>query len=294
MNFSKYLNTPRKYINIIIDRVKKKYPCKLAIVAIVKNEAPYILEWLEYHKLVGVNKFYIYDNESTDNIKELLEPYIKSKELVYKYIPGSCQQIKAYSDAIDRYRFDTKYMAFIDVDEFILPVNMEESLIDILDNIFAKDAHTGGVSIQWCVYGSSGYKVKPEGLVIENYLFHAGKEALKKNNINSHVKTIANPRLIKKADCHKPLFWQGYYSVNTDGDIVNSFCMDGCHWDKLRINHYFSKSYEEFIKKCERGRATQPLSIKRSYSEFYAHDFNDVKDTTILRYLPVLKEKLQK
>ena len=40
--------------------------------------------------------------------------------------------------------------------------------------------------------------------------------------------------------------------------------------------------------------ATHPLSIKRSYSEFYVHDFNDVKDTMILRYLPALKEKLQK
>lgn len=152
-------------------------------------------------------------------------------------------QIKAYQDAILKYKFHNKYMAFIDVDEFLLPIS-GENIFDIVDNIIGENHHIGGLAVQWCVYGSSGHKTKPEGLVIENYLFHAGKEALKKNKINSHVKTIANPRLIKKADCHKPLFWQGYYSVNTDGDIVNSFFMDGCHWDKLRINHYFSKSYE--------------------------------------------------
>lgn len=293
MNIKKYKNIIRKHINLIVNKYKKHYQNNLAIVAIIKDEAPYIREWIEFHKLAGVDKFYIYNNESTDNIEEVLNPYIKNGLVTYKYFPGEAMQIKAYQDAILKYKFHNKYMAFIDVDEFLLPIS-GENIFDIVDNIIGENHHIGGLAVQWCVYGSSGHKTKPEGLVIENYLFHAGKEALKKNKINSQVKTIANPRLINKADCHKPLFWQGYYSVNTDGDIVNSFCMDGCHWDKLRINHYFSKSYEEFIKKCERGKATHPLSIKRSYSEFYAHDFNDVKDTTILRYLPVLKEKLQK
>ena len=293
MNIKKYKNIIRKHINLIVNKYKKHYQNNLAIVAIIKDEAPYIREWIEFHKLAGVDKFYIYNNESTDNIEEVLNPYIKNGLVTYKYFPGEAMQIKAYQDAILKYKFHNKYMAFIDVDEFLLPIS-GENIFDIVDNIIGENHHIGGLAVQWCVYGSSGHKTKPEGLVIENYLFHAGKEALKKNKINSQVKTIANPRLINKADCHKPLFWQGYYSVNTDGDIVNSFCMDGCHWDKLRINHYFSKSYEEFIKKCERGRATHPLSIKRSYSDFYAHDFNDVKDTTILRYLPVLKEKLQK
>ena len=43
------------------------YKNKLSFVAIVKNEAPYIVEWIEFHRLVGVDKFYIYDNESSEN-----------------------------------------------------------------------------------------------------------------------------------------------------------------------------------------------------------------------------------
>ena len=49
----------------------------ISIVLIVKNEARYIREWLEYHFLIGVDHVYIYDNDSTDGIHALLAPYIK-------------------------------------------------------------------------------------------------------------------------------------------------------------------------------------------------------------------------
>ena len=42
---------------------------EMGMVAIAKNEGPYIREWIEYHKLVGFTIFYIYDNDSTDNTK---------------------------------------------------------------------------------------------------------------------------------------------------------------------------------------------------------------------------------
>ena len=48
----------------------------LAIVVIIKNEGKDIAEWIDYHIIAGVSKFYIYDNESTDNTKEILQPYI--------------------------------------------------------------------------------------------------------------------------------------------------------------------------------------------------------------------------
>lgn len=69
---------------------------KLSFVAIIKNEAPYIIEWIEYHRLVGVEKFYIYDNGSTDNIKDILTPYISNNTVVYHEFPGKEMQLSAY------------------------------------------------------------------------------------------------------------------------------------------------------------------------------------------------------
>ena len=54
----------------------------LSITAVLQNEAPYIKEWIEYHRLVGVERFYIYDNESTDNVKEILKPYIDLENFI--------------------------------------------------------------------------------------------------------------------------------------------------------------------------------------------------------------------
>ncbi|MDR0796472.1 MAG: glycosyltransferase family 92 protein, partial [Tannerella sp.] len=50
----------------------------LTVCAIAKNEGPYFKEWIEWHQKIGVEKFYIYDNESGDHTKEVLEPYIES------------------------------------------------------------------------------------------------------------------------------------------------------------------------------------------------------------------------
>ena len=93
----------------------------LAVVAIMKNEGPYIKEWLNYHLLAGVNHFFIYDNESEDNLKEILQPYIDAGLVTYIFYPGEMIQTPAYNDAVNDFRFFCRYMAFIDADEFILP-----------------------------------------------------------------------------------------------------------------------------------------------------------------------------
>ena len=45
----------------------------LTISAIMKNEGPYLKEWLEFHHMVGVEHFFLYDNNSDDKTREILE-----------------------------------------------------------------------------------------------------------------------------------------------------------------------------------------------------------------------------
>jgi hypothetical protein len=51
-------------------------------------------EWSAHHKLIGVEKFIIYDNESADNLKEILQPYIDSREVVYIFYAGNYLQFQ--------------------------------------------------------------------------------------------------------------------------------------------------------------------------------------------------------
>ena len=94
----------------------------LAVCAIAKNEGPYFREWIEWHLAQGVEKFYIYDNESTDGTREVLQPYIERGVVDYRYWPGYRRQLAAYDDCMDRYRFAARWIAFIDLDEFIVPL----------------------------------------------------------------------------------------------------------------------------------------------------------------------------
>ena len=66
----------------------RKYPFYLTLCAIAKNEGRYLQEWIEYHKMLGVEKFFIYDNESADNTRKILQPYIVTKLVEYCYFPG--------------------------------------------------------------------------------------------------------------------------------------------------------------------------------------------------------------
>ncbi|MBQ4405038.1 MAG: glycosyltransferase family 92 protein [Selenomonadaceae bacterium] len=93
----------------------------LAVVAILKDEGNYLKEWLDYHLLAGVDHFYLYDNDSSDNQAEVAKPYIEAGLVDYFSLPGKAMQMVAYNDAVKRFKFHCRYMAFIDLDEFVYP-----------------------------------------------------------------------------------------------------------------------------------------------------------------------------
>lgn len=76
---------------------------KVSIGAIFKNEALYLKEWIEFHRIVGVEHFYLYNNNSDDNYREVLEPYIKRNIVTLVDWPKNQAQIEAYKDCIHKY-----------------------------------------------------------------------------------------------------------------------------------------------------------------------------------------------
>ena len=54
-----------------------RFPYDLAICAIIRNEGKFIREWIEWHVMMGVSKFYLYDNDSDDDTASVLRPYVQ-------------------------------------------------------------------------------------------------------------------------------------------------------------------------------------------------------------------------
>src|SRR5688572_19091525 len=83
------------------------------------NHAPYLREWIEFHTLVGFERFFLYDNGSTDESAEVLAPYVEAGRVEVHLWPGVARQAAAFSDCVARHRDDARWIAFIDVDEFM-------------------------------------------------------------------------------------------------------------------------------------------------------------------------------
>lgn len=276
-------------VNYLKSQEKNKvFKYELGIVTIAKNEGPYIQEWIEFHKLVGVNRFYFYDNESNDNTREVLDKYIQDSSVKYTKVPGKAQQLPAYNDAISKYKDECRYLAFIDMDEYIVPSIPFKPLPTLVNEIIERYGKgAAGIGINWAIYGSSGHINKPIGLITENYT----KRGKNSHFGNAHIKTICNPRLISYyVSPHYPIYKLGGYSIDESGTKkVFVWFNDNCQYKNLRINHYFSKSKEEYIAKQKRGLADR--TGKYDMSKFYQYDLNDIEDYIMKPYIPELKKK---
>lgn len=246
----------------------KNFKYGLAVLAIIKNEGPYLREWIEFHKMMGVDKFFIYDNESNDNTKEILEPYIKSGLVEYTYFPGQKMQLPAYNDWLQKHKFDVKWLAIIDLDEFIVP-KKHNSIKEYLAGL---DRGVSQVLINWLMFGSNGHKTKPDGLVIESY--------------TKRAKETPNHKAIIKP--YQVCFIAVHGHAVAGRTIKPSI-------DIIRTHHYFCKSFEEYSLKAGRGDVfygSKAALHNYNIKNFKGCDKNEVVDTAALRFLPELKRNL--
>lgn len=259
--------------------------------SISKNEGPYIKEWIEYHKLVGIKKFYFYDNESDDNTKDIIEPYINDETVTYKFIKGKAQQIPVYNDAIHRYKKECRYLAFIDMDEYIVPSEPFKKIDVIISDIINKYGKgASGVGLNWAIYGSSGHESTPKGLITENFI----KRGNNNHYGNAHIKTICNPRLVSYyLSSHYAIYKLGAYSVDETGcKKLYVWFNDNPQYKNLRINHYFTKSKEQYIQKKSRGLGDRLGEY--DMSKFHQYDLNDVDDFVMKQYIEVLEKNTER
>ncbi len=241
----------------------------LAVCAIAKNEGQYFKEWLDWHIAQGVDKFYIYDNSSEDDTAAVLKPYVDKGIVEYINWPGVAMQLPAYDDCLERHRFDSRWIAFIDLDEFIVPVKYS-TLRDFLQDAEQYSA----VEINWLIYGSGGAKEHEPGRVMQR--FH--KHSVGNHILNRHVKSIVDPRRVcNMIGCHEAARIRGNAADSHLRPLKRSFRDREPQQDVIKINHYAVKSYEEFLEKRARGRARGRIRM-RELEYFDRFDLNDIED----------------
>jgi hypothetical protein len=263
----------------------------LSVCAIYRDEARYLAEWIELHRLVGVERFFLYDNFSVDDHNQVLAPYVEQGIVTVHDWPVDRGQRPAYDDCLERHRSDSRWIAFLDLDEFLFsPTGRPVS------ELLVGYESAPGVGVNWAMFGTSGHRTEPDGLVIENYV-------MRRHDIteNCPYKSIVDPKRTVK------LGGNVHFFVYTEGKAVDENHAPVGDWrprsateflsySRLRINHYMMKSEEGYRAKRARGRADNGEAEPNIPDDVFSRrvrDFNQERDTTITTlYLPRLREAL--
>ncbi len=267
---------------------EKKY--KVSICAIFKNEAPYLKEWLEFNHLVGIEHFYMYNNNSEDDYLSVLKPYIDSGLVTLIQWPFNQQQMQCYKDCIFKYSSDTKWLGFIDIDEFIVP----KSTDNIYDFLKKFEKKYGAVNIYWKLFGTSGLIERDKnGLVTEDFTVCWPKYCdIGKCFFNTAFKF--DGKTLKNNILHH-ICWTKICVFNVPPvNVFGKFSFNGRHIAKsynfpVQINHYFTKSLSEYAEKRAKGDVyfrDNPHNL----DYFYEHEMKCTSvDFSAYKYLVKLK-----
>ncbi len=221
----------------------------------IKNETPYLAEWIEFHLLQGFDHFIFYDNNSTDGLKECMAPYLEEgiieiREYPRFLIPRARSGPKGAKNfwvmdyCIREQRKKSKWIHFHAIDEFIF-CDRDETFASYL----TKFEKFGGLSVEWEIINSSNHLTKPHGLVIENY-FQTIEDP------ERHVKTVIQPDRVRNTigNPHNFVFKNGYCAVDENFEQVeNAFRYGKPRSLEVHSHHYVTRSREEYLVKVGKG-----------------------------------------
>jgi hypothetical protein len=276
---------------------------KLVISVMVRNEEPYLDEWLEFHRMMGVEHFYIYDNGSSDGTVAKLRQSSHADRITlidwanflfgWEGVAGPLGRMQrlAMLHSIANYGHLTEWMAFVDADEFLFPAKTG-TLLDILDEYDDLES----LSVYWNMFGTSNHLAKPDGLVTENFTRRSRRRAGPHKNL-CRVKTIVRPRAVRGVhNTHTLILQNGYPESWTEKRVHIGFADHRPqHFSDeiVRINHYYSKSKLEYYKRRGAPKEGARRDFRSNDGLLNYIDQDTVEDLTIQRFVPELKRRLK-
>ncbi|MGB0658628.1 MAG: glycosyltransferase family 2 protein [Mangrovicoccus sp.] len=282
-----------------IDRAER------VIIACMKDEGPYILEWLAFHRSIGFDHFVIYTNDCQDPTADILDHLAKSGWVTHidnSNWHGQSPQQAALNKAIKLPVIrDSTWILHIDVDEF---ANIRHGA-GILDNLLDQMPEASNIALTWRLFGNNGVDHLAQRKVIDQFTRCAPSYCPKPHTAWGFKTLTKNLGIYGKLSCHRPtkpaldrldeLHW-----FNGSGQPMGrEVAMKGWRsnlrtigYDLVQLNHYALRSRDSFLIKRQRGRA---LHVDRKIGANYwaRMDWNDHVDLSIQRHLPRLRAEMQ-
>lgn len=217
---------------------------RVGIIAIAKGENLYLKEWINWHLGLGFNHIIIGLND------DVFKPLITNPRVTYKNYSGVDKvQALAYTEMYQEYRKDYDWIAFFDIDEFVM-LDGYTSIQDFLQNF---DCDVVRLS---CLHYSDGDMLDTDG----DYSVLSRFKEEYRTSLDTFVKSFINTRVELNG---RKIYGHGIYDKSLDArNALNDPCecfnqhttriVDKVAW----INHYPTKTVGEYIRqKYKRGGA---------------------------------------
>lgn len=222
---------------------RKSSPTKehsLCVCTMLRNQARFLPEWVMYHARLGVDRWFIYDNNSDDDLENAVGSLVSANHNVTRHSwPWIKSQEAGFAHCALRARDSCQWVGFIDVDEFFhVPSNTRFSLQSVISKYTSKNTSIAEIRT-WCrSFGPSGLKEHPEKGVTIGYTCRTATAERHKSIINPEA---LNSSLINVV--HHFHLKPGYRHVTM-------------RTNTLVINHYKYQVWEVFKEKFYRRVAT--------------------------------------
>lgn len=309
----------RRAFAALLERTQPRYPMleapavplpndNIVVITSMKNEAPFILEWIAWHRAVGAEHFLVYTNDCTDQTNPMLDRLaqmglVTRLENPFNREGGQKPQRGALNDAIRQpiVRNSDWYLV-IDCDEF-LNVHVGDGT---MQGMLAAMNNPDIVSMTWRFFGNGNVHAYEDRPVTEQFV-RCAPEYLPRPRLGWGFKSMARPSgPSDKIGVHRPLDLDQNRDirwVNGSGRIMPEKSMGNSTWfsrkasigyDMVTLNHYILRSAESFLVKRERGRINH-VDQDQGLAYWTARNYSTETDTRAAQFMaqrvaPVLAE----
>ncbi|OBY25692.1 glycosyltransferase family 2 protein [Leisingera sp. JC1] len=278
---------------------------RTAIVTTMKNEGPFILEWLAYHRAIGVDDFLVYTNDCSDGTDTMLQMLQEKGIVQHRENPFRGTGLKPQHAALQAAEAEpvirnADWLVCMDVDEFINIKCGEGRLADLFEAV--GDANM--ISMTWRLFGNNDVRDFSGGLITREFTRCAHEVTRKPHQAWGFKTLFRNNSIFKKLGVHrpkglKPQLWEDIRWVNGSGqDMPREMFRNGWRssmstygYDLVQLNHYAVRSAESFLVKRDRGRVNH-VDRDQGLSYWFRMNNNAEDERSIHRMIPALEAEM--
>lgn len=275
---------------------------RTAIVTTMKNEAPFILEWLAYHRAIGVEDFLVYTNDCTDGTDTMLD-LLQAKGIVqHRDNPYRDSGLKPQHAALQAAEAEPVmrecgWGICMDVDEFLC-IKIGDGTLPAL---YAAMGEANMISATWRLFGNAEVHGYEDRFVTEQFT-RCAPEMIRKPHQAWGFKTLfRNIDLYKKLGVHRPKglrpdLWRDVRWLNGSGQPMPAEAFrtawrsttETVGYDWVQLNHYAVRSAESFLVKRDRGRVNH-VDRDQGLNYWFRMNHNVAQDHAIARMIPAAR-----